>query len=32
MMQAIFDEAAALVCVGLFTASTWLWLATFAGG
>ena len=32
MVQAIIDEAAAVVCVGLFTASTWLWVAIFAGG
>lgn len=32
MIQTIFDEAAALVCLGLFTASTWVWVAIFAGG
>ena len=32
MIRGVIDEAAALVSVGLFTASTWLWVSTFAGG
>lgn len=32
MFRVIFDEAAALVSLGLFMASTWLWVSAIAGG
>lgn len=32
MLREILDEAAALVSVGLFMASTWLWVSALVSG